>query len=247
MREFIHGASLAIEGILIFYKDRSLWKFTVFPWLLLFAVYTGVIWLIFKLSGRLSLYLTSRMANFPEFLQTLLQGTLTVTAILLAAIIVFTTLSTLFEIFGGLFFDNLIAAFEEKYYKTQLPEVSLVHQIGYAFQGAWFCTKSALLFLLCLAAGFFIPVAGQILLVLVMGMRTAYSLLLAPGFLRDRSVRETRLLFRGRRMEVAGFGTAVYLLQLLPLMLPFTLPGMILGAVILYNNAAPQNNTSDRS
>ena len=67
----------------------------------------------------------------------------------------------------------------------------------------------------------------------------AYSLLFTPGFLRGQGIEETKEILSRRKMELLGFGVAVYLLQLIPLMLPLTLPGMILGAVMLYNGPIP--------
>ena len=99
--------------------------------------------------------------------------------------------------------------------------------------------KTALLFLILLLLSFFLPFAGQLLLVLFVGIRMAYSLLFAPGFLRGQGIEETKEILSRRKMELLGFGVAVYLLQLIPLMLPLTLPGMILGAVMLYNGQRP--------
>ena len=239
MKDFFRGACCAIDGIKYFYNDRSLWKHTIGPWLTLLAAYTGITWVIFRLAGTLASCLTARMDNCPAFLKTLLEGSLTLVATLLAALIVLTTLSTLFEIFGGVFFDRLIEEFEKKYYNTTFPRVPFSNQILFTLQAAWFGFKTALLFLILLLLSFFLPFAGQLLLVLFVGIRMAYSLLFAPGFLRGKNIPETKNFLSRRKMELLGFGVAVYLLQLIPLMLPLTLPGMILGAVMLYNGPIP--------
>lgn len=239
MKDFFRGACCAIDGIKYFYNDRSLWKHTIGPWLTLLAAYTGITWVIFRLAGTLASCLTARMDNCPAFLKTLLEGSLTLVATLLAALIVLTTLSTLFEIFGGVFFDRLIEEFEKKYYNTTFPRVPFSNQLLFTLQAAWFGFKTALLFLILLLLSFFLPFAGQLLLVLFVGIRMAYSLLFAPGFLRGQGIEETKETLSRRKMELLGFGVAVYLLQLIPLMLPLTLPGMILGAVMLYNGPIP--------
>lgn len=239
MKDFFRGACCAIDGIKYFYNDRSLWKHTIGPWLTLLAAYTGITWVIFRLAGTLASCLTARMDNCPAFLKTLLEGSLTLVATLLAALIVLTTLSTLFEIFGGVFFDRLIEEFEKKYYNTTFPRVPFSNQLLFTLQAAWFGFKTALLFLILLLLSFFLPFAGQLLLVLFVGIRMAYSLLFAPGFLRGQGIEETKEILSRRKMELLGFGVAVYLLQLIPLMLPLTLPGMILGAVMLYNGQRP--------
>ncbi len=239
MKDFFRGACCAIDGIKYFYNDRSLWKHTIGPWLTLLAAYTGITWVIFRLAGTLASCLTARMDNCPAYLKMLLEGSLTLVATLLAALIVLTTLSTLFEIFGGVFFDRLIEEFEKKYYNTTFPRVPFSNQLLFTLQAAWFGFKTALLFLILLLLSFFLPFAGQLLLVLFVGIRMAYSLLFAPGFLRGQGIEETKEILSRRKMELLGFGVAVYLLQLIPLMLPLTLPGMILGAVMLYNGQRP--------
>ena len=239
MKDFFRGACCAIDGIKYFYNDRSLWKHTIGPWLTLLAAYTGITWVIFRLAGTLASCLTARMDNCPAYLKMLLEGSLTLVATLLAALIVLTTLSTLFEIFGGVFFDRLIEEFEKKYYNTTFPRVPFSNQLLFTLQAAWFGFKTALLFLILLLLSFFLPFAGQLLLVLFVGIRMAYSLLFAPGFLRGQGIEETKEILSRRKMELLGFGVAVYLLQLIPLMLPLTLPGMILGAVMLYNGPIP--------
>ena len=239
MKDFFRGACCAIDGIKYFYNDRSLWKHTIGPWLTLLAAYTGITWVIFHFSGTLASCLTARMDNCPAYLKMLLEGSLTLVATLLAAVIVLTTLSTLFEIFGGLFFDKLIEEFEKKYYSTNFPCVSFSRQLLFTLQAAWYGVKTTFLFLLLLLLSFFLPLAGQLLLVLFVGIRMAYSLLFAPGFLRGQNIPETKKFLSRRKMELLGFGVAVYLLQLIPLMLPLTLPGMILGAVMLYNGPIP--------
>lgn len=239
MTAFFSGAVFAVKGIALFYKDTSLWKFTIGPWLALLAVYTGIVWMIFHLAHKLTFFLTSRMNDYPEFLQKILAGSLTVVAILLAAMIILTTLSTLFEIFGSLFFDKLIEEFEKKYYGTEFPSIPVITQLGFTFQAAWFGVKTTVLFFIFLVISFFLPLAGQLLLVLIIGFRMAYALLFTPGFLRNRNISETRKNFSGRRMEVAGFGAAVYLIQLIPFSFPLTFPGILLGSVMLYNSPLP--------
>ena len=138
MKDFFRGACCAIDGIKYFYNDRSLWKHTIGPWLTLLAAYTGITWVIFRLAGTLASCLTARMDNCLAYLKMLLESSLTLVATLLAALIVLTTLSTLFEIFGGVFFDRLIEEFEKKYYNTTFPRVPFSNQLLFTLQAAWF-------------------------------------------------------------------------------------------------------------
>ena len=240
MSGFFKGISFVLKGISCFYNDKSLWKYVAFVWGLLLLFYGACFFLTLQLSHALSERLSTQMEQLPAFLKMFLQGSMTVFLLLITGVAAVTLLSTFFEIFGALFFDRLIERFEEKYYQTQFPSVPLKKQLRFTFEGAWYGIKTTLIFAILLIAGIFLPLILPVLLALVIGCRMANALLFAPGFLRGNGVRETQKLLKGRFSEVAGFGTMVYCLQLLPLLFPLLLPGMILGASMLYNGSEPE-------
>lgn len=241
MGKFLRGVSFAFKGISCFYSDKTLWKYVAAPWGLLLLFYGGCFYLTILLSNYLAAHLAPQTEQLPAFLKTLLEGGITLFLLLLTGVAAITFLSTFFEIFGALFFDKLIERFEEKYYGTSFPSLPLKTQIRFTLEGAWYGIKTTLIFAVLLVAGIFLPLLLPVLLALVMGYRMANALLFAPGFLRGKGIRETQRLFRQRFSEVAGFGIAVYCLQLLPLLFPLLLPGMILGASMLYNGTDPEN------
>lgn len=240
MSSFFRGAALVFKGIAFFYQERALWKYTFGPWLILLAVYSGMVWLIFHLSHKLSTWLCSYLTELPAFLQSAVAVTITVTAVLFSALLILSTLCTLFEIFGGLFFDKLLEECNRRYYNLPETVVPVKRQLAFALQGTFYGIRSALLLCILLILSLMIPFFGQTVLVLIMGYRMGYALLFAPGFLNNKGIAETRQEFSERKAEITGFGICVYLLQLLPLSLPFTLPGMMLGALMLYNGKIPE-------
>ena len=237
---FFKGVFLVFEGISFFYKEKCLWKYTLGPWLLLIFLYTGMVWLMLRMSRLFTAWLSSYLNGWPDFLQGIAAVTITVTAVLFCALLILTTLCTLFEIFGGLFFDKLLEECNRRYYKIPETAVPLKSQLFFAWQGTVYGLKSTLLLCILMIASLLLPVFGQILMVAVMGKRMAYAFLFAPGFLKGKGIDETRKEFKNRKWEVAGFGICVYLIQLIPLSLPFTLPGMVTGALMLYNGKIPE-------
>ena len=240
MSGFFKGCFLVFEGISFFYREKSLWKYTRGPWLILIFLYTGMVWLMLRLSRCFSAWACSYLNGWPDFLQSVVAVTITVTAVLFSALLILSTLCTFFEIFGGLFFDKLLEECNRRYYGIPETAVPLKSQIAFALQGMFYGLKSTLLLCILLIISLIIPVFGQILLVVLMGKRMGYAFLFAPGFLKGKGIDETREEFKNRKWEVAGFGICVYLLQLIPLSLPFTLPGMITGALMLYNGEIPE-------
>ena len=235
MKRFLSGVYLVFKGIIFFYREKSLWKHTIGPWCFLAALYGALTWLIFFLSGKIALFLNSRLAEYPEFLRNLLSGSLIIAALIISTIVVLTTLSTFFEIFGSLFFDRMLEDADARYYHIIHEKLPLKKQLSFTCQGAWYGIKTTLLFIILTVLAFFLPVAGQILLIVLIGKRMGNSFLFAPGFLRGKSVDEISAAIKKHRPETAGFGICAYLIQMIPFSMPFTLPGIILGAQMLYN------------
>lgn len=240
MKNFFKGASFLWNGIQLFYSDRSLWKYALGAWSTLIVLYVSTIAVIVYCTGKLAAYLSQHLASYPDFLRSLLAGSLHLLAFVLAAVLILTTLCTFFEIFGSFFFDKLIEKVETKYYRTELPRLPLSIQLGFTFQSLCFGLKSTLYFLLLFILSFFLPLAGQLLLIVLMGFRMGVSLLIAVGFLRGKSSGESRQDFREHAMTTAGFGIVLYVLQLIPLALPLILPGAVVGAVMLWNGKLPE-------
>lgn len=240
MKRFFYGAGLVFKGILFFYREKTLWKHIAGPLCILAAVYALGIWLILHLSQKLAFNLENYISCWPEFFRSLLAGTFLVAALLFCAVVVVTTVSGLFEIFGGLFFDGMLEEINKKYYCLDFEKIPFRKQLFFTWQGIWYGIKSALIFIILFIVGIFVPFLGQLLLVSVVGIRMGYSLLFAPGFLNGESVSETCWRFKGRELEVAGFGICVYLCQLFPFAILIALPGMVAGALMLYNGREPQ-------
>ena len=240
MKNFFKGIAFALAGIKCFYSDRTLWKYILPVWIIVSLLYIGLLRGTIILSGKLSAFIVSHAENWPGFLKTLLEAGLTVAAVATAALIVLTTFSTFFEAFGGVFFDKLTEKFEQKYFSSDFPPIPLSRQTAFTLQSLLFCSRTFIMLLVLSLLSLFLPAAGNVLLFVLMGRRMAKSLIFVPGFLRGKSLQESDEMLSGRQAELLGFGIAVYGLQLLPFSLPFTLPGLILGAAMFYSGRFPE-------
>ena len=239
MKNFFRGIAFALTGIKIFYSDRKLWKYILPVWGIICLLYIGVIKGTVMLSGKLSELLMPHIQNWPGFLKNLLETGLTAVAVATAVLLAVTTFCTFFEAFGGVFFDKLTENFEKKYFSSEFPAVPFSRQAFFTLQSILFGLKTVVMLLTLSVLSLFLPAVGTVLLFLLMGRRMAKSLIFVPGFLRGKTLDESERGFTGRQAELLGFGAAVYGLQLLPFSLPFTLPGLILGAAMFYNGRFP--------
>ncbi len=210
--DFFNGMGYAGRGIGDFFSRPELWKYAVFPVLIVFALYTGAGFAAFCCIDNI-------FASIGVFILVLLSLTL---------------LCPLYELFGGIFFDSMVEAFEKKEYDNRNPGRKLFTEITFFLEACLFSFVTLLLFLLMFLIGL-IPVIGPVLLVLVMGYRYALTYMLNVCCCHGLSVKDLKKAAAKKRMAVAGFGTAVYFLLLIPLGGLFFLPGIILGASRLYN------------
>ena len=236
MKRFFYGAGLVFEGISFFYRERKLWKYVAGPVFILIVTYALSIWGILLLSQKLVRYSEALVAGWPEFLRNLISGSLFATALILCAIVIVTTVSTLFEIFGGLFFDALI----HKFVRSQCPEKLGKSDWAFNFkaivESIIYSTNTLFMIIALLLLNIFLPVLGQIIGVIVVSYRFGTAYLGMCGFHYRKTMRQTRTLARLNFMPVLGYGLSIYIIFLFPLAVIFTLPGLILGGVRLYDD-----------
>lgn len=231
--------SFAVAGIKYFYSDRQLWKFIIPVWGIMLLFYILLLWGTFEVSQMTAEYAVSHIGKWPDFLRVFLKFSIAATIIIASLVLVITTFCTFFEAAGGMFFDKLAAAFEQKYYLNEFAEIPFHRQLFFTMQSVWFGIKSVIWLMFLIIVGFFLPIIGPLLLMIIMGRRMALSLIYPVGFLRGMNIRKCNEVLYGRNTELLGFGIAVYLFQLLPFSLLLTLPGLILGAVIFYHGRMP--------
>ena len=238
--EFGSGFALVFTGIEAFFRQRRYWRHTVKPLGCLFLVYALATWLWLSWSLKLAAYLENSIREWPKslhFLASAAGSAALVVAILLLAVLIFTTIGAVYEVLGGIFFDRMVICYAQDHYKLPSPNGSPAVSFRLWFDslrcglGTWLCYPVMLL-ALC-----FLPVIGNILWFVVFGWRYGVAFLLSPASgCRGVALPQLRRLFPGHRAKILGFGFAAYLLLLIPMASLLLLPGIVIGATHLFND-----------
>ena len=235
---FLRGSRYVFSGCRAFYGDRRAWKYAALPLALMTGVYALLFWAVLHFSRLGAEALNRSLAGLPEWLRwltSLVSGLSSVLGVLFALLLMGITVSTLYEVFGGIFFDPLIEYFEEKQFGFSPAGRSLRRNLKYCFDSLCFGVKTALLFLFLFILSLIFPFAGQIILALSMGYCAGIAYMLTPANTRGLALADLRAGVAGRRSIVLGFGLTAYLLLLIPFSALILLPGLVLGGTDLVN------------
>ena len=234
--DYLEGFCALFSGCEIFFRDRSLWKYALLPMCLMTAAYALAVGLVVYLSALLAVRLEAWIAALPRWISWIAgfaAGSTVVIAFLLALVIAVFTMSAVYEIFGGPFFDRLILNYEKKYRGTDLAEPDWKNTLLFLRESVCHSITTFLGMIFWILTGLLLPLAGPVLLFLFMSYRLGVTCVMPTGFLRGMGLKEQRTLLSRNRMRLLGFGSAAYLVQLIPLAPVLLLPGLILGGAEL--------------
>lgn len=246
-RDFLDGANYVFHGCRQFYTDRRAWRFALWPWLVMTAVYAAAMWGILRLSSWLSGWLHNALGSLPEWLNWLTgcAGAFAyATGIAVGLLLLSTTVCTLYELFGGFFFDGLIEYYEHRQYGLRPRENSLSGMTRSALEALSFALTTTAAFLFLSLLSLLAPVAGPAILVAVMGYYLALSYMITPGTNCGVGLKQLKILAGKQRWRVLGFGVTAYALLTIPLLLLLFLPGLVLGGVSLFHERLREDNAS---
>ena len=236
LQMFQKGLNCFFTGLTRFYSDRSLMKYAVFPFILMFG--TTLLFLILAVilasyqTAKLEQWLSALPSGLSWAAPVLSAGAIIAVAII-TVIISILAASTLYEAFAGPFFDSLIKNYEKKYYGITLPDIPLKKSLLFLLQSVFYSINTLLLSLFLLLPSLLIPFVGPLLLCLIIGYRIGVTYMIPSGFLHNKSVKEQLVSARGKKAYILGFGITVYLLFLLPVISLLLLPGVVLGGTEL--------------
>ena len=235
---FLRGSRYVFSGCRAFYCDRKAWKYAVLPLGVMTAVYLLLFWAVLSLSRRGAEALDRCLTGLPgwlAWLPPLVSGLSSLLGVLFALLAMGITVSALYEMFGGLFFDSLIEYHDGKQYGFSPGRQSLKRNLKYCLDSLLFGVKTSLLFVFLFILSLIFPVGGQLLLAVSMGYCAGIAYMLTPANLRGLTLADMRARLGGRRSAVLGFGLTAYLLLLIPFAVLFLLPGLVLGGADLVN------------
>ena len=238
LRNFIIGAGFAFDGIKVFYQMPQLWKYAAFPWFLILLTYSGIVVAGWYLIKYLSVFFAEKCAELPGFLQWLATAAGSMAAIgviLLFSVVAVVSIGSLYELFGGLFFDALIQKFSRNSYPDKLGGSDWKFNSKAIVDSIVHSINTLLIILAMLILNPLLPLIGEIIGIIVISYRFGVSYLAMCGFHYRKTMSQTRTLAYKNFMLTLGYGVSIYLIFLFLLAVVFTLPGLILGGVKLYN------------
>lgn len=236
---FFRGAAYVPRGCRDFYFDVKAWKYAFAPLFVLSALYGLGTWKLIDLSRKYGEIVSEKMTSLPHFLSSLtklVNGFSYVIGIVIALILLATTIGTLYELFGEFFFDSLVEYYEKRKYKIHPNSFTLLSFLVFCLDSLFFAIRTFLVFVFFFVLSLFFPVAGHTLLVIFMGYYTGISYMICSANNGGLRISQMRKLASRKKASVLGFGIVTYLLLMIPFATIFLLPGMVLGGSALYND-----------
>ena len=237
LSNFLYGISAVFQGIADFYRDHSLWKYSLFP--------LGCVALFYILLAGMGL-LAARTAveilyscDFPDFWQWSKVPIAGFIYIFFAGAVLLITLfaaGTFYELFGGVFFDKLIERCIQTNGKTILPVNSRGFELRALLDSMLYSWNTLLWMLLMILPSILLPVIGPLLTILLISYRLGTGYLAVAALRFGRSFTRTRASAKRNRSSVFGYGLTIYFLFTLPFGVIIFLPGIMLGGVLLLQN-----------
>lgn len=211
MKDILNGVSYVFKGIRAYYADSTLWKYGFLPLLCLVCFYFVILFLCF--------YFLKGLVFWLVFLS-------------LVLIFVPLTLSLLYELAGGVFFDLLIEKYAEKNSLLPPPQIKgrFLHFVADTVR---FNIKSILLMIVLLPASLVFPLAGQILVFLYLGNRNGKVWLLPALYFYGKTYDSSKAKLKERGLLITSFGTTLTFLLSIPFAALFLLPSLALGGLML--------------
>ena len=238
IRDFMKGLSYTACGIRIFFHDRKSWKYALFPWCFLVIIYFITFRIIAGLTNCISEKITQFMANLPAWLSwfaSLVCGLSHFLGIIAGILILGMTVGTLYEVFGGFFFDSLVDHYETGKYGPRPVVITWKSSLKYSIESFLFGIRTALAFCGLFIISLFFPVIGQILLIISMGYFFGLSYIICSANRNGATIGQLKKAAGKRFFIILGFGVSAYFLLMIPLAAIIFLPGLVLGGSELFN------------
>ncbi len=238
MKDFLCGISYIFSGCRKFYSDIRYWKYTIIPLLCMALFYTFLFWAVISFFNLGEKYIIGFIYRMPEFVHGIVPAVkfiMQFAGIAIIIILLSTTISAVYSICGGLFFDFLVEFHEKKEFGIRSVPFNFFKMISYAFSSLAFGIKSTLKIFIFFIFSLIFPLIGQILLIIVTGYTLSISCMIASANNSGFTISKLRKIAAKKKFAVAGFGISAYILMMIPFAALFLLPGLVLGGSELFN------------
>lgn len=231
--------SYIFRGIRAFFHDKKAWRYALFPLSLLFVVYFFLFWGMIGLSHYLADKISQAMTSLPGWLSWLgnvISGLSYLAGTIAALLILGTTVCTLYEIFGGFFFDSLVDHYETRKYGLLPTKTTWSANFKYCIESVLLGIQTSVVFCGLFFVSLFFPVFGQIVLVICMGHFLGLSYIFCSANRNGVTLAGLKKIAGKKTFVILGFGITCYLLLMVPFAALIILPGLVLGGSELFNN-----------
>ncbi len=235
INDFRHGAGYVGIGLRKFYGNKSLWKYALLPLVIILGLYMVVggfafAWVLPKLLGWVEGIELPAWLSWSALLSQIVFALIFVMVFLFA---VWITLGMLYEICGALIFDSLTEAFEKQHFGDEPDKKPWKKQLKFLLQSVFFSIKVFVIGIVMFLVSVFIPVAGHVLMYLVLGYYLGLSTLQGSASNHGIGAAELPKKVASKSM-VLGFGVTAFLLMLIPLVFVFLTPGLVIGGSMIF-------------
>ncbi|WP_283138219.1 EI24 domain-containing protein [Rhizohabitans arisaemae] len=238
MSSLFHGVALFFRGIGWVARHPGRWLFGLIPALIAFALYVAAFAFLILNVGGLAETFTPFADSWAEGWRNTVRiavGVLLVGAGLAIAVFTFVAVTL---IIGEPFYEKLSEQVDEDLGGVvHGPEVSLLRSIGRSIRDSLITLGWVLVFTVPLFFLGFIPVIGQTVIPVLGAMVSGFFLTVemsSVAFERRGILRKQRFaLLRAHKALAVGFGTAMFLVFLIPFLAVLAMPGAVAGATML--------------
>lgn len=235
--DFTTGFSYAIKGIDIYVSRPRLWLYAIIPSCFVCAIYVACATYLFaeampQLTDYISSLCDSTWFSWAAHVINAFAWLLSVLTFLLMLALL---LGTLFECIGGPFFTAMVRYFEHHHYNTQEPKLTFADDAINTIHSIIYSLGTCLMTILLYLATWFLPFIAQLLVTLLVSYRYGIIYCMEPAFNRHWRIRDIPRQFREHKAVILGFGTAIFLLLLIPFVSLLLLPTFYISGAILIN------------
>ncbi len=238
MNDFEQGIVWAFRGIGEFFRHPRLWRFVIVPLVLVLAIYC---WLFYMTLAVWLPPLQSAVRDFFtgswfEFLYRCVDFLVTASFYLFLVLVTAFTSGNIFEMLGGLCFSRMVRDYETNILHCEIEKLSPVRDMSNLMACCVYSTATLGLYFALFIAGFFLPVAAPLATIPFIGYRYAVIYTSEAVFNSGHKLSEVPILYRGRSGLLYGFGSAAFLMFLVPVLPIFLIPGLVIGGTLMYHH-----------
>ena len=197
IQDFLSGAMLVFKGLHIFYNNKKLWSYALFPFLIMMIFYSAAAYLFFKTARASSGKLADTFQQLPDWLSwlgTVTNGLLSAFSAIFIILFLCTTFCTFYEFFGGFFFDSLTEYHEKIKFGIVPDKKGFRENLKNFRDSVLWGTHTFIVFCLLFAISLLLPFIGQIILIMVMGYYLGISSMISSANNSGVSVKQLKIL-----------------------------------------------------